>query len=150
MARQRHIHGVAGVVERVGALIDKDDVGIRLKNRFDGRESAPVVHGAYRGGIGKTFGEFLILNLGLGLKRGYPGRVSLHFAAFQSGEDGVERQTDVAHNRSGNRHVDVNLLRLHVELYELGVGVPFAAAEGEHPVQTGADDEHYISLFHDV
>ena len=149
MARQTHVDGVAGVVEGIGALVYEDDVGIGLKDGFDYAQSGPVVHGHYVLGIGQTVGELDGFDLCLGLQRGYPLRVGFHGLAFEAGEDGVERQAHVAYDRSGGGHVDVHLLGLDVKVYELDIGIPFAVAERQQPVEACANHYHDIGLLHD-
>ena len=88
-----------------------------------------MVHRAGRGGSCETFGEFGVLHLSFGLKRGEPSRLGLHLLSLHACKYGIEREAEVADYRGSHRHVHIYLLRLDIELYEFDSGVPFPFAE---------------------
>ena len=148
MARERHVDRVACVVESISSLVDQYHIGIGLKHRLDNRQRAPVVHRREPGGIGQTGGKLGILGLCVGLQRSEPCRVGRHRAPLHLIEQHVEREPHVSDYRSGDRHIAVNLGRLYLKLNELHIGIPLAAAERKHPVDTRSDNDHYICLLH--
>ena len=148
MTRQHHVDGVARVVERIGTLVHKHDIGIGCKHLSDGTQRAPVGH---RHGLRhESLGKLCILGLRRTLLRGDPIGIHRHFVGWQRGKHRVDRRLDVAHHGSCYSTVYVNLLGVDVNLDELAVGIPLAVTSRQQPVEACAYEHHHIGLFHEV
>src|SRR5207248_8695196 len=145
MARHVHIDDVAAEIERVGALVDDVDIGMRGKRVADGAQGGRKIH---RAGIGVEARRHALDVLLLALADLVdPGGLAPDLTGLQRGVEGREGGFDVGRDGCGDRTVAVELGRRDVDLHDLRVLVPqWRPAMRQEPIETRADDHHDIGI----